>query len=255
MARILASGRNIRSQATSKAKIKGGTRSSPRFKSSKSNTRPSASIVTTTLVVGEKIPTTGTFTARLRLQDGTPKTLMGLLDESESGIVVWTFKPRAEDEGISPHLSHTTFPIYSSTSLVFRPTVTPQENNIQHQTNIQACDFASEIIKSSYAGPGLNMSVYGLTTSSAATIASLQHRNDEIYCDLLSDSGGKLLRAMGYMDAEGQVKRGAFVVSKDGTILMRKTGGTMYNIADGVFRVLKAVLKAKSVVGRVKVPY
>lgn len=254
MARILDSGRNNRSQATSKAKIKGGTRSSPRFKSSTSNTHPSASIVTT-LVVGEKIPTTGNFTARLRLQDGTPKTLMGLLDESESGIVVWTFKPRAEDEGISPHLSHTTFPIYPSTNLVFRPTVTPQENNIQHQTNIQACDFASEIINSSYAGPGLNMPVYGLTTSSAATIASLQHRKDEIYCDLLSDSGGKLLRAMGYMDAKGQVKRGAFVISKDGTILMRKTGGTMFNVADGVFRVLKAVLKAKSMVGRVKVPY
>lgn len=52
------------------------------------------------------------------------------------------------------------------------------------------------------------MSIYGLTTSSAATNASLHDRRDEIDCDILSDPGGKLLRTMGYIDAKGQVKRG-----------------------------------------------
>lgn len=99
------------------------------------------------------------------------------------------------------------------------------------------------------------MSIYGLTTSSAATNASLHDRRDEIDCDILSDPGGKLLRTMGYIDAKGQVKRGAFVIAKDGTLLMRKTGGTIFNVADGVCRVLKAVVKAKTVVGGVKVPY
>lgn len=36
---------------------------------------------------------------------------------------------------------------------------------------------------------------------------------------------------------------------------MRKTGGTIFNVADGVCRVLKAVVEAKTVVGGVKVPY
>ncbi|KFY66806.1 hypothetical protein V497_00689 [Pseudogymnoascus sp. VKM F-4516 (FW-969)] len=111
MARVLAPKRNHSRQAASRSRIKGRTRSSPRFKGTTLDTHPSASIVTTPLVVGNKISTTGHFTARLRLQDGTPKAVMGLLDESESGIVVWTFKPRAEDEGSSSHLFPTTFPV------------------------------------------------------------------------------------------------------------------------------------------------
>lgn len=99
------------------------------------------------------------------------------------------------------------------------------------------------------------MAYYGLTTSSASTNASLQDRRDEIDCDLFSDPGGKLLRAMGYIDAKGRVKRGAFVIAKDGTLLLRRTGGTMIHVAEEVHRVLKAVVKAKAVVGGVKVPF
>ncbi|OBT64416.1 hypothetical protein VE03_05787 [Pseudogymnoascus sp. 23342-1-I1] len=216
MARVSAPTRNNRRQAMSKAKIKGRTRSSPRFSGTTLNTQPSTSTVTPPLMVGDKVPNTGAFLVKLRLQDGISKTLMGLLDESEDGILVWTFKPRAEDE---------------------------------------ACDFASEIINSSYGAPGANMSIYGLTTSSAATNASLHDRRDEIDCDLLSDPGGKLLRAMGYIDAKGRVKRGAFVISKDGTLLLRRTGGTMIHIADGVYRILKTVVRAKIKVGGVKIPY
>lgn len=99
------------------------------------------------------------------------------------------------------------------------------------------------------------MSIYGLTTSSATTNASLQERRDEVDCDLLSDPGGKLLRAMGYIDTKGRMNRGAFAISKDGTLLMRRTGGTMFNVADEVCRVLKKVARAKIGVGGVKVPY
>ncbi|KFY83664.1 hypothetical protein V500_09994, partial [Pseudogymnoascus sp. VKM F-4518 (FW-2643)] len=164
MARVSAISRNHRYQAKSKAKIQGRTRSSPRFRGTASNTHPSTSTVTPPPVVGDKVPITGSFASRLRLQDGTPKTLMGLLDESEGGIVVWTFKPRAEDE---------------------------------------ACDFAAEILSSYHDTSRANMTYYGLTTSSAATNASLQERRDEIDCDLLSDPGGKLLRAMGLRTSEG----------------------------------------------------
>ncbi|KFZ12964.1 hypothetical protein V502_06854 [Pseudogymnoascus sp. VKM F-4520 (FW-2644)] len=216
MARVSALGRNHRYQTKSKAKIQGRTRSSPRFRGTASNTHPSTSPVTPPPVVDDKVPITSAFASKLRMPDGTPKTLMGLLDESEGGIVVWTFKPRAEDE---------------------------------------ACDFAAEILSSYHDTSRANMTYYGLTTSSAATNASLQERRDEIDCDLLSDPGGKMLRAMGYIDLKGQVKRGAFVIAKDRRLLLRRTGGTMIHVADGVYRVLKAVVKANTVVGGVKVPF
>lgn len=227
------------------AKIKHKTRSSPRLRGTTSNAHPSTSKVTPPPVVGDKVPTTGAFAAKLCLKDGTPKTLMGLLDESEGGIVVWTFKPRAEDEG----------GFFSSSIPHYFTNICPRFCKKTYQTNKQACDFASEILSSYHDTARANMTYYGLTTSSAATNASLQERRDEIGCDLLSDPGGKLLRAMGYIDAKGRVKRGAFVIAKDGRLLLRSTGGTMIHVADGVYRILKAVVKAKTVIGGVKIPY
>lgn len=137
----IASNRNHRYQAMSKAIIQDRTRSSPRFRGTTSSTHPSTSAVTPPPVVGDKVSTTGAFASRLRLKDGTPKTLMGILDESEGGIVVWTFKPRAEDEGSSSHLSHINFPTFTPipvinqhTNLINKPATSPPRFSVHATT-------------------------------------------------------------------------------------------------------------------------
>jgi peroxiredoxin len=109
---------------------------------------------------------------------------------------------------------------------------------------------------SSYSLEPANMTFYGLTTSSAAANSALRKKGDLDY-DILSDPRRKLISAMGYKDARGRVKRGAFIIAKDGTLLLRRTGGSIINIAEEVYRILKAIAKINTerTVGGCVVPF
>ncbi|KAI1344760.1 AhpC-TSA-domain-containing protein [Xylariaceae sp. FL0016] len=135
-------------------------------------------------VVGESIALDG-FGGDIETNDGTKTTLKALVDESKSGVVLFTY-PKASTPGC---------------------------------TN-QACLFRDSYTELTKDG----LAIYGLSTDSPKANTTFKTKQNLPY-PLLCDPSATLIEAIGLKKTPKGTQRGVFVVDKAGKVLIAEPGG------------------------------
>lgn len=135
-------------------------------------------------VVGDTIALEG-FGGEVETNDGTKTTLKALVDESKSGVVLFTY-PKASTPGC---------------------------------TN-QACLFRDSYEPLTAGG----LAIYGLSTDSPKANTTFKEKQKLPY-PLLCDPGATLIEAIGLKKTPKGTTRGVFVVDKAGKVLIAEPGG------------------------------
>ncbi|KAH9900149.1 thioredoxin-like protein [Xylariomycetidae sp. FL2044] len=135
-------------------------------------------------VVGDTITLDG-FGGEIETNDGTKTTLKALLDESKSGVVLFTY-PKASTPGC---------------------------------TN-QACLFRDNYEPLTKDG----LAIYGLSTDSPKANTTFKTKQNLPY-PLLCDPSASLIDAIGLKKAPKGTTRGVFAVDKSGKVLLAEAGG------------------------------
>jgi len=138
----------------------------------------------TKIAVGETIDLDG-FGGEIETNDGVKTTLKKLVDESKSGVVLFTY-PKASTPGCTT----------------------------------QACLFRDEYTPLTATG----FSIYGLSKDSAKANTTFKTKQNLPY-PLLCDTGSTLISAIGLKKAPSSTTRGVFVIDKSGKILAAEPGG------------------------------
>ncbi|KAK8872626.1 thioredoxin-like protein [Apiospora arundinis] len=141
-------------------------------------------VIATKPVVGDVITLEG-FGGDIETNDGTKTTLKALVDESKSGVVLFTY-PKAGTPGC---------------------------------TN-QACMFRDNY--ELFTTDGLD--IYGLSSDSPKANTAFKEKQKLPY-PLLCDPGSILINAIGLKKAPKGTTRGVFAVSKTGKVLLAEPGG------------------------------
>jgi peroxiredoxin Q/BCP len=152
---------------------------------------------------GDVVADLETFGGEVQTHEGKTTTLKDLLDESEKGVVLFTY-PKASTPGCESH-EVMSLPPYDA-------------NTRQGTTQVRLFRDAHDEIKA----PGL--SIYGLSADSAKANTTF-HTKQELTYPLLCDQKRNLLRAIGLAKAPSGTTRGVFVINKDGKILLTRSGG------------------------------
>ncbi|KAI9787808.1 MAG: hypothetical protein M1816_007456 [Peltula sp. TS41687] len=139
---------------------------------------------TTKVAVGDVIDLDG-FGGDVETQDGEKTTLKKLVDESKSGIVLFTY-PKASTPGCTT----------------------------------QACLFRDTYTALTSTG----LSIYGLSTDSPKANTTFKTKQNLPYT-LLCDPSASLIGAIGFKKSPKGTTRGVFVIDKDGKILAAEPGG------------------------------
>ncbi|KAE8156298.1 thioredoxin-like protein [Aspergillus tamarii] len=161
-------------------------------KSQRSNTvlegviqeKESSTISKEVLKVGNQIILDG-FGGEIETNDGIKTTLNKLVDESKSGVVLFTY-PRASTPGCTK----------------------------------QACMFRDNYDYLTSTG----FSIYGLSADSPRANTTFKSRQRLPY-PLLCDTASSLIAALGFRKAPKGTARGIFAVDKEGTVLLLQPGG------------------------------
>ncbi|KAI1380879.1 AhpC-TSA-domain-containing protein [Hypoxylon crocopeplum] len=135
-------------------------------------------------VVSDTITLDG-FGGEVETNDGTKTTLKALVDESKSGVVIFTY-PKASTPGC---------------------------------TN-QACLFRDSYEPLTKGG----LAIYGLSTDSPKANTTFKTKQNLPY-PLLCDPSASLIGAIGLKKAPKGTTRGVFVVDKSGKVLLAEPGG------------------------------
>ncbi|OJJ49504.1 hypothetical protein ASPZODRAFT_58689 [Penicilliopsis zonata CBS 506.65] len=149
--------------------------------------------------VGDTISLDG-FGGELEKNDGGKVTLRSLLDESKSGVVLFTY-PRASTPGCTKQ------------ACLFR-------DNHDHLTST-------------------GFSIYGLSTDSPKANTTFQTKQSLPY-PLLCDVHATLIAAIGMKKLPKGTTRGVFAIDKNGKVLLSKAGGpdatveAVQKLVDGV---------------------
>ncbi|KAE8376479.1 thioredoxin-like protein [Aspergillus bertholletiae] len=136
------------------------------------------------LKVGNKIVLDG-FGGEIETNDGIKTTLNKLVDESKSGVVLFTY-PRASTPGCTKQ------------ACMFR-------DNYDHLTST-------------------GFSIYGLSADSPRANTTFKTKQSLPY-PLLCDTASTLIGALGFKKTPKGTTRGIFAVDKEGTILLLQSGG------------------------------
>ncbi|KAE8411665.1 thioredoxin-like protein [Aspergillus pseudocaelatus] len=161
-------------------------------KSQRSNTvlegvlqeKESSTISKEVLKVGNQIILDG-FGGEIETNDGIKTTLNKLVDESKSGVVLFTY-PRASTPGCTK----------------------------------QACMFRDSYDYLTSTG----FSIYGLSADSPRANTTFKAKQRLPY-PLLCDTASSLIAALGLRKAPKGTARGIFAVDKEGTVLLLQRGG------------------------------
>lgn len=135
-------------------------------------------------VVGDNITLEG-FGGEVETNDGTKTTLKALVDESKSGVVLFTY-PKASTPGCTT----------------------------------QACLFRDSYEPLTAGG----LAIYGLSTDSPKANTTFKQKQNLPY-PLLCDPSATLIEAIGLKKTPKGTTRGVFVVDKDGKVLIAEPGG------------------------------
>lgn len=135
------------------------------------------------VAVGDTIDL-ATFGREVTLNDGTTTTLGSLVDESESGVVLFTY-PKASTPGCTK----------------------------------QACFFRDSYEPLTAGG----LKIYGLSRDSPKSNTTFQEKQKLPY-PLLCDPKATLISAIGLSKAPSSTQRGVFVVDKTGKVLLAEPG-------------------------------
>ncbi|KAE8321881.1 thioredoxin-like protein [Aspergillus sergii] len=136
------------------------------------------------LEVGNKIILDG-FGGEIETNDGIKTTLKELVNESKSGVVLFTY-PRASTPGCTK----------------------------------QACMFRDNYDYLTSTG----FSIYGLSADSPRANTTFKAKQSLPY-PLLCDNTSSLIAALGFKKAPKGTTRGIFAVDKEGTVLLLQPGG------------------------------
>ncbi|OJD17962.1 hypothetical protein AJ78_01993 [Emergomyces pasteurianus Ep9510] len=117
--------------------------------------------------------------------DGTPTTLKSLVEQSTSGVVLFTY-PRASTPGCTT----------------------------------QVCLFRDRYDKLTSTG----LSIFGLSTDSPKANANFKSKQNLPYA-LICDPTARLIAALGLKKVPKGTVRGVFVVNKEGKVLLLEPGG------------------------------
>jgi len=128
-----------------------------------------------------------TFGGEIETNDGEKTTLKKLLDESKSGVVLFTY-PRASTPGCTT----------------------------------QACLFRDEYAPLTSTG----LSIFGLSRDSPTANTTFKTKQKLPY-PLLCDKQATLITAIGFEKAPRGTLRGVFVISKEGKVIARSAGGDL----------------------------
>ncbi|KAE8453029.1 hypothetical protein EG329_012216 [Mollisiaceae sp. DMI_Dod_QoI] len=153
---------------------------SPKTSKSAAKTNGAAS---TNVAVGETIDLEG-FGGEIETNDGVKTTLKKLVDESKSGVVLFTY-PKASTPGCTK----------------------------------QACMFRDEYTPLTATG----FSIYGLSKDSPKANTTFKTKQNLPY-PLLCDTDGGLISAIGLKKAPAGTTRGVFVIDKSGKVLAAEPG-------------------------------
>ncbi|KAL4801286.1 thioredoxin-like protein [Aspergillus unguis] len=139
----------------------------------------------------QKAPSVGdvldleTFGGELETNDGTKTTLKAVVDDSESGVVLFTY-PKASTPGCTK----------------------------------QACLFRDGYDRLTSTG----LSIYGLSADSTKANTTFKTKQNLPY-PLLCDTASTLIGAIGFKKLPRGTTRGVFVVDKTGKVLILQPGG------------------------------
>lgn len=156
----------------------------------KKNGATSASASSGKVAVGETIELDG-FGGEVETNDGVKTTLKKLVDESKSGVVLFTY-PKASTPGCTSQVC------------MFRDSYGP----------LTSTGFA----------------IYGLSRDSPKANTNFKEKQKLQY-PLLCDSGASLISAIGFKKAPSGTIRGVFVLDKSGKILAAESGAPAATVA------------------------
>ncbi|ETS82109.1 hypothetical protein PFICI_07111 [Pestalotiopsis fici W106-1] len=153
-------------------------------KSAKVDTTPAASAKTGAPAVGDVITLDG-FGGEIETNDGKKTTLKALVDESKSGVVLFTY-PKASTPGCTT----------------------------------QVCLFRDSYEPLTAGG----LAIYGLSKDSPKANTTF-HTKQKLPYPLLCDPSATLIGAIGLKKAPAGTQRGVFAVDKSGKVLISEPGG------------------------------
>ncbi|KAJ5683201.1 hypothetical protein N7462_006366 [Penicillium macrosclerotiorum] len=135
------------------------------------------------------------FGGEIEINDGTTTTLKKLVEESTSGVVLFTY-PKASTPGFLERSS----PIWTGTKQVcfFR-------DNYEHLTST-------------------GLAIYGLSADSTKANTTFKTKQNLSY-SLLCNPNASLIGAIGFKKTPKGTIRGVFAVDKEGKVLLREVGG------------------------------
>ncbi|KAN0108224.1 AhpC-TSA domain containing protein [Hyaloscypha variabilis] len=152
-------------------------------KTTKTSKKANGAAATSKVTVGDTITLEG-FGGEIELNDGTKTTLKALVDESNAGVVLFTY-PKASTPGCTTQ------------ACLFRDNYTP----------LTATGF----------------SIYGLSTDSPKANTNFKEKKELPY-SLICDPAATLISAIGLKKSPSGTTRGVFVVDKSGKVLAAKPG-------------------------------
>ncbi|GFF78952.1 hypothetical protein CNMCM6936_004289 [Aspergillus lentulus] len=152
--------------------------------------------------VGSSIPLDDNFGGDIFTQDGRTTSIKNLLVNSPKGLIVFIY-PKALDDN--------------------------------------AYDLYVEFDYHQFNWERANMSTIGISPDSVSATAAFVKEKD-IRLPLLSDPSMSLIKAMGFVPAEGRVQQSAFILSKD-RVLLARTTGKVEKIIDDLNRVLDGIME------------
>ncbi|OOQ86604.1 putative disrupter of telomere silencing protein Dot5 [Penicillium brasilianum] len=158
------------------------------------------------------------FGGEIETNDGTKTTLKKLVEESKSGVVLFTY-PKASTPGCMSPFSLMTLPISSSALLssIFRDRAISSRVCIGTK---QVCLFRDNYTHLTSTG----LSIYGLSADSPKANTTFKTKQNLSY-SLLCDPSATLIGAIGFKKAPKGTTRGVFAVDKKGKVLIREAGG------------------------------
>lgn len=167
-------------------------------------TTAKASASTGKIAVGETITLDG-FGGEIETNDGTKTTLKALVDESKSGVILFTY-PKASTPGCKYPFKH--------------PYRLELQKLIDLLGTTQVCLFRDSYTPLTSTG----FAIYGLSKDSPKANTTFKEKQKLPY-PLLCDPSASLISAIGLKKAPAGTTRGVFVVDKSGKILAAEAGG------------------------------
>jgi len=173
-------------------------------KTTKTSKKANGAAATSKVTVGDTITLEG-FGGEIELNDGTKTTLKALVDESNAGVVLFTY-PKASTPGCKWPLTLLAR-IYNS------------ETDLKEIGTTQACLFRDNYTPLTATG----FSIYGLSTDSPKANTNFKEKKELPY-SLICDPAATLITAIGLKKSPSGTTRGVFVVDKSGKVLAAKPG-------------------------------